>query len=143
MTIKRGSFLGAAIIAVSLIFGISLVSAQNMTAKDFYTEAQKHIKEISVEEAKALMGEAVFLDVRTKDEFMRGHIPGTEFLQRGLLEVAVTGRIRDKEAHIVVYCGSGVRSGLATYTLKQMGYKNAENMRGGWNAWRRAGYPVE
>ena len=143
MTIKRGSFLGAAIIAVSLIFGISLVSAQNMTAKDFYTEAQKHIKEISVEEAKALMGEAVFLDVRTKDEFMRGHIPGTEFLQRGLLEVAVSMKIPDKETHIVVYCGSGVRSGLATYTLKRMGYKNAKNMLGGWNVWLRAGYPVE
>ena len=143
MTIKRESVLGAAIIAVSLIFSLSLASAQDMTARDFYVEAQKNIKEISVEEAKALMGKALFLDVRTKDEFIRGHIPGTEFLQRGLLEVAVSMKIPDKETHIVVYCGSGVRSGLATYTLKKMGYKNAENMLGGWNAWLRAGYPVE
>ena len=143
MTTKRGPVLSVAIIAVSLIFSISPVSAQDMTARDFYVEAQKNIKEISVEEAKALMGKALFLDVRTKDEFIRGHIPGTEFLQRGLLEVAVSRKIPDKETHIVVYCGSGVRSGLATYTLKQMGYKNAENMQGGWNAWRRAGFPVE
>ena len=143
MTIKRESVLCAAIIAVSLILSLSLASAQDMTARDFYVEAQKNIKEISVEEAKALMGKALFLDVRTMDEFIRGHIPGTEFLQRGLLEVAVSRKIPDKETHIVVYCGSGVRSGLATYTLKKMGYKNAENMLGGWNAWLRAGYPVE
>jgi len=143
MTRLRGSVLGVAIIVVSLILSISLVFAQNMTARDFYVEAQKNIKEISIEEAKALIGKAVFLDVRTKDEFIRGHIPGTQFLQRGLLEVAVSRKIPDKETHIVVYCGSGVRSGLATYTLKQMGYKNAENMRGGWNAWRSAGFPVQ
>jgi len=143
MTKKSISVLAAVMVAASFIFSVPVVNAQGMTAKDFYAEAQKHIKEISVEEAKDLMGKAVFLDVRTKDEFMRGHVPGTEFLQRGLLEVAVIRKVPDKETHIVVYCGSGVRSGLATYTLKQMGYKNAENMQGGWNAWRRAGFPVE
>ena len=143
MTKNSVSVFAAITVVASFIFGVSLVKAQGMTARDFYVEAQKNINEISIEEAKALMGEAVFLDVRTKDEFRRGHIPGTEFLQRGLLEVAVSRKIPDKEAHIVVYCGSGVRSGLATYTLKRMGYKNAENMRGGWSAWRRAGYPVE
>ena len=143
MTKKSVPVLTFVMVAAYFIFSVSVVNAQGMTARDFYVEAQKNIKEISVEEAKALMGGAVFLDVRTQDEFRRGHVPDTEFLQRGLLEVAVSRKIPDKETHIVVYCGSGVRSGLATYTLKQMGYKNAVNMRGGWNAWRRAGYPVE
>jgi rhodanese-related sulfurtransferase len=143
MTKKSLYVLAAVMVAASFIFSVSVANAQSMTAKDFYVEAQKHIKEISVEEAKALMGKAVFLDVRTKDEFKRGHIPGTEFLQRGLLEVAVARKIPDKETHIVVYCGSGLRSGLATYTLKQMGYKNVENMLSGWSAWLKAGNPVE
>jgi rhodanese-related sulfurtransferase len=143
MTKKSVSVLAAVIVAISLIFGVSVVFAKDMTARDFYTEAYKHIKGISIEEAKALMGEAVFLDVRTEDEFKKGHIPGTKFLQRGWLELAVSRIIPDKEAHIVVYCASGFRSGLATYTLNQMGYKNAENMIGGWNDWLKAGYPVE
>jgi len=143
MTKKSVSVLAAITVLASFIFGVSVVNAQGMTARDFYVEAQKNIKEISIEEAKALMGKVVFLDVRTKDEFRRGHIPGTEFLQRGLLEFSVSRKIPDKETHIVVYCGSGVRSGLATYTLKQMGYKNAESMLGGWNAWLKAEYPVE
>ena len=142
--IKRSeSILTALIIAASFIFSVSVASGRDMTAQDFYDEAKKHIKEISVEEAKALMGEAIFLDVRTEDEFKKGHIPGTKFLQRGLLELAVTRIIPDKKTHIVVYCASGFRSGLATYTLKRMGYENAENMIGGWKDWLEAGYPVE
>ncbi len=143
MTIKSVSVLAVVMVAASFIFSVSVVNAQDMTARDFYTEAYKHIKGISIEEAKALMGEAVFLDVRTKDEFKKGHIPGTKFLQRGWLELAVSRVIPDKETHIVVCCASGFRSGLATYTLKQMGYENAENMLGGWNDWLKAGYPVE
>ena len=143
MTKKSVSVLTALFIAISFIFSVSVVNAQDMTGRDFYTEAYKHIKGISIEEAKALMGEAVFLDVRTKDEFKKGHIPGTEFLQRGLLELAVSRKIPNKETHIVVYCASGFRSGLATYTLKRMGYENAENMIGGWKDWLKAGYPVE
>jgi rhodanese-related sulfurtransferase len=143
MTKKRISVLAAVIVAAFFISSVSVVKAQDMTARDFYTEAYKNIKGISIEEAKALMGEAVFLDVRTEDEFKKGHIPGTKFLQRGLIELSVSRIIPDKETHIVVYCASGFRSGLATYTLKRMGYKNAENMIGGWKDWLEAGYPVE
>ena len=143
MTKKSLSVLGAVMVVASFIFSVSVVNAQDMTARDFYTEAYKNIKGISIEEAKALMGGAVFLDVRTKDEFKKGHIPGTEFLQRGLLELAVSRKIPNKETHIVVYCASGFRSGLATYTLKRMGYEKAENMIGGWKDWLKAGYPVE
>jgi rhodanese-related sulfurtransferase len=143
MTNKSVSVLAAVMVAASFIFSVSVVNAQGMTARDFYTEIHKDIKVISIEEAKALMGEAVFLDVRTEDEFKKGHIPGTKFLQRGWLELAVSRIIPDKETHIVVYCASGFRSGLATYTLKQMGYENVDNMLGGWNDWLKAGYPVE
>jgi rhodanese-related sulfurtransferase len=143
MTKKSISVLTAVMVAASFVYSVSVVNAKDMTARDFYTEAYKNIKGISIEEAKAFMGEAVFLDVRTKDEYKKGHIPGTKFLQRGLLELSVLRIIPDKETHIVVYCASGFRSGLATYTLKRMGYENAENMIGGWKDWLEAGYPVE
>jgi rhodanese-related sulfurtransferase len=140
---KSVSVLAAVMFVAFFIFSVSVVNARGMTARDFYTEIHKDIKVISIEEAKALMGEAVFLDVRTKEEFKKGHIPGTKFLQRGLLELAVSRVIPDKKTHIVVYCASGFRSGLATYTLKQMGYENVDNMLGGWKDWLEAGYPVE
>jgi rhodanese-related sulfurtransferase len=144
MMIKRSeSILTAFMIAASFIFSVSVASGQDMTARDYYDEARKHIKEISVEEAKDLMGKAFFLDVRTEDEYEKGHIPGAKFVQRAVLEFETRRKVPDKEAHIVLYCKSGFGSAFATYRLVQIGYKNAENMLGGWNAWLKAEYPVE
>ena len=142
--IKRSeSVLTALIIAASFTFSVSVASGQDMTVRDYYDEAKNHIKEISVEEAKALMGEAFFLDVRTEGEYKKGHIPGAEFAQRAVLEFETRRKVPDKDAHIVVYCKTGFGSAFAAYRLVQIGYKNAENMLGGWNAWLKAEYPVE
>ncbi|NVL92045.1 MAG: rhodanese-like domain-containing protein [Desulfobacterales bacterium] len=116
-----------------------------MTADDFKKEALKHITTITVSEAKALLdkGGFTFLDVRTEKEFKKGHIPGAVNLPRGKLEFRIDKKIPDKNTSIVVYCKTGGRSALATYTLVKMGYKNLKNMDGGWKAWTKAGYPVE
>jgi rhodanese-related sulfurtransferase len=70
-------------------------------------------------------------------------IPGSIHLQRGLLEFKVDKKLPDKNATVIVYCKTGGRSSLATYTLVRMGYENVKNMDGGWKAWAKAGYPVE
>jgi hydroxyacylglutathione hydrolase len=43
---------------------------------------------------------------------------------------------------IVVYCASGARSSLATSIFERHGIA-ASNLRGGFNAWRNAGLPIE
>jgi len=88
-------------------------------------------------------GGVLFLDVRTEKEYKKGHIPGAMNIPRGLLEFRIAKMIPDRNASIVVYCRSGARSSLATYTLVRMGYRNVKNMDGGWRAWAKAGYPVE
>jgi rhodanese-related sulfurtransferase len=50
--------------------------------------------------------------------------------------------IPDRNATIVVYCGVDLRGPLATMTLNEMGYKNAENLIGGLKEWKAAGYPI-
>jgi rhodanese-related sulfurtransferase len=135
----------ALMISAAFAFNTSLALAKDMTAKDFQAEALKHIATISVADAKAMLdkGGVIFLDVRTAKEFKSGHIPGAINLSRGLLEFKIGKKISDKNASVVVYCKSGGRSCLATYTLVRMGYKNVKSMDGGWKAWAKAGYPVE
>jgi rhodanese-related sulfurtransferase len=135
----------ALMISAAFAFNASLALAKDMTAKDFEAEALKHISTISVAEAKALLdkGGVTFLDVRTQKEYKSGHIPGAINLSRGLIEFKVDKKLPDKNAVVVVYCKSGGRSSLATYTLVRMGYKNLKSMDGGWKAWTKAGYPVE
>ncbi|MFW6114905.1 MAG: rhodanese-like domain-containing protein [Thermodesulfobacteriota bacterium] len=142
---KRYMLFIALMMSALFAFNGSLALAKDMTADDFKEEAEKNITTISFEDAKALFdkGGVPFLDVRGEKEYRSGHIPGAINIPRGLLEFVVGDKLPDKDATIVVYCKTGGRSCLASYTLVEMGYKNIKNMDGGWKAWVAAGYPVE
>ena len=44
---------------------------------------------------------------------------------------------------LVVFCGSGGRSALASKTLKDMGFHNVVHIAGGFTAWLQVGGPTE
>ncbi len=78
-------------------------------------------------------------DVREDDEWLAGHIEGSQHIPLGelgdRLSELPTGR------SIVAVCRSGSRSGAAVRGLKQLGYA-AENLEGGVTAWTKAGQPL-
>jgi len=116
-----------------------------MSKDDLLNEAQNEIRQISVEEAKALYdhGKALFIDCRNPKEYRAGHVPGAINVPRGLLEFDIAAKAPDKNTDIVIYCRSGGRASLAVRSLNRMGYKNAVNLIRGWMGWDRAEYPVE
>lgn len=142
---KNIILLAVLMISAALAFNAPLATAKDMVAKDFIEEARKGIAVVDVAAAKGIFdkGGAVFLDVRTEKEFKSGHIPGAIHIPRGLLEFQIENKISDKNKEIVVYCKTGGRASLATFTLVRMGYKNVKNLDGGWKAWVKAGNPVE
>lgn len=86
-----------------------------------------------VEEYRAL-SDALLLDVRTPEEYSRGHIPGSINIPLSSLdEVAFVAE--DKNRPLFVHCLSGARSGRAVAELKEMGYANVKNI-GGINHYR-------
>jgi len=48
----------------------------------------------------------------------------------------------DKDAEIVVYCGSGWRSTMAMEMMLSYGYSNVTSLSGGFGGWVDAGYPI-
>lgn len=80
------------------------------------------------------------VDVREHDEFEQGCIPGAKFIPRGHLEWQIEDYESDREAPLVLYCGSGVRSAFAAKSLQEMGYKNVYSLAGGFTDWKNAGY---
>jgi glyoxylase-like metal-dependent hydrolase (beta-lactamase superfamily II)/rhodanese-related sulfurtransferase len=86
--------------------------------------------------------ELVLLDVREKEAFAAGHIPGARHLPRGQLEVRVNSELPDPTERILVCCEFGQISTLAAATLRELGYTHAAALDGGIKAWRESGLPL-
>jgi len=112
--------------------------------KKLVAEAKKNITEISPGDAaaKSKSGNAVIIDVRDKDEWDEGHIPGAINMSRGTIELDIEEKVPDPNAMIICHCGGGGRSALAAESLQKMGYKNVRNMAGGFKAWKADGLPT-
>jgi rhodanese-related sulfurtransferase len=79
------------------------------------------------------------LDVRERDAYESGHIPGAVHLPRGQLELRVNEDLKDPTQRILVCCEFGRISTLAAATLRIMGFQGAVALDGGMKAWRDAG----
>jgi molybdopterin/thiamine biosynthesis adenylyltransferase/rhodanese-related sulfurtransferase len=113
------------------------------TFKELIRQVKSEIREVSVEEARALAGAgAAVVDVREADEWSQGHLPGAIFIPRGFLELRVEEKVPDKSREVVVYCAGGTRSALGAKTLAQLGYSRVASMAGGFSRWKEAGLPV-
>ena len=116
------------------------------TYDEILADARREIAEITADEAEKLLAGAdghVAVDVREKEEFREGHVPGALSLPRGFLEMQVETKVADHDTPLVVYCQSGVRSMLAARQLKTMGYSSVCSMAGGYGDWKGAGHEWE
>jgi sulfur-carrier protein adenylyltransferase/sulfurtransferase len=91
-------------------------------------------------EQKGSSQDFVLVDVREKNEWNEGHIPGAIHVPRGYLELQIEEAVPDKSKKVVLYCAGGVRSLMAGNTLQQMGYEDVVSMAGGFGQWKASGY---
>ena len=116
------------------------------TYTDLIATVRKQTKEVALDELKRRLDAKepyTLLDVREKEEFRAGYIPGAVSIPRGFLEIQVEGRLPDKHAKIVAYCAGGTRSALAAKTLADLGYTNVETANPGFVRWKDLGFPID
>lgn len=116
------------------------------TYSDLLAGVRRRIKEISLDELRRRVDNKepyTIVDVREKEEYRAGHVPGAISIPRGFLELQIEGRVSDRAARLVVYCAAGVRSALAAATLAELGYANVESVQPGFVRWKDLGYPIE
>lgn len=92
--------------------------------------------DVEPEKLKELLdGSAKFtlLDVREPYEYNICHIKNSTLIPVGTLPQHL--REMDKNADIVVYCHTGARSSTAVRFMRNSGFKNVRNLRGGIEAW--------
>jgi molybdopterin/thiamine biosynthesis adenylyltransferase/rhodanese-related sulfurtransferase len=116
------------------------------TYPDLMADVRKRTKQVSLEELKRRLdsGEKMTLvDVREKDEWRAGYIPGAVSIPRGFLEIQAEQKLPDKNARIVAYCAGGTRSALAAATLQELGYTNVETANPGFVRWKDLNFPMQ
>lgn len=87
-------------------------------------------------EIDSLPADTVRIDVRTREEFRMGTIPGFRNIPVDELREHLGELPSDKP--IVVTCAVGLRGYLAYRILVQNGFKDVRNLSGGYTTWRTA-----
>ncbi|XP_021773845.1 protein HIGH ARSENIC CONTENT 1, mitochondrial [Chenopodium quinoa] len=108
-------------------------------------------KSVDVYTAKGLLSTGYrYLDVRTKEEFEKGHVEGA--LNIPYMFITEEGRVKNpnfisqvlevcnKDDHLVAACNSGGRGKKATIDLQHEGFEHVANIEGGYSAWVDAGF---
>jgi rhodanese-related sulfurtransferase len=119
--------------------------------RQLVSQAEKEIEIISVDDAITLYGDdkVVFVDLRDVRELWReGMIPGAFHCPRGMLEFWIDPDsiyYKDIFANgrkFLFYCNLGWRSALAAQVCQKMGLTPVAHIRGGLDAWKKAGGPI-
>jgi rhodanese-related sulfurtransferase len=128
------------------------------------------VKNIGPEQAKDILESdvsSVYIDVRTEQEFINGHVPGsinvpvvwpdpaTRQMTPNPDFVKVVSAHFGKDKRIIVGCQAGGRSQFAADLLAKDGFQDVSNMQGGFGGardpmgrvitqgWSQLGFPVE
>ena len=117
---------------------------------ELINQANEEINTISAEELvkEINQNDVVVVDVQSKEAIDEaGMIPGAIHAERGMLEFFadqsegndLKKKELDPNKKIIVYCGVGGQGALSAKTLKDMGFKNVSNLRGGVKSWKESG----
>lgn len=85
--------------------------------------------------------DAVLLDVRTPEEFSKGHIQQAKNMDWNSEDFKTQVAELDKSKPVLVYCLSGGRSSSAAEFLQTAGFKEVYELDGGIMKWKAAALP--
>ncbi len=114
--------------------------------RELLQRVKLEIGEVGAARARELLdGDDRFaiIDVRERDEWDEGHLPGAIHIPRGSLESRIEQAVPDRDRPVLVYCAQGNRSAFAARTLEELGYETVSSLAGGFMDWKRNGHPTE
>ena len=122
------------------------------SSTELVNQALKEIKTISTDDAysKMIGGKSNLIDIRDIRELDKeGKVEGASHIPRGMLEFWLDpksayfkeGKL-DQGKELVLFCAGGLRSALATKTLKDMGFENVSHIDGGFGALKNSKFKI-
>lgn len=125
-------------ITMILISSVSCGQKQNKNSTD--ENSANKISLITATELNKVNDQILLIDVRTPGEFASGHIENSiniDYKADNFKELI--GEL-DPNQEVYVYCKVGGRSGRSAKILRDMGFKNIYDLKGGIIAWEKEGF---
>ena len=122
------------------------------SSSQLVAEALSEIKTINTDQAFKMSSEnqCNLIDIRDVRELERdGKVEGSNHIPRGMLEFWLDpnsiyfkeGKL-DLKKEMVLFCAGGLRSALATKTLKDMGYEKVSHIDGGFSSLKQSQFKI-
>ena len=136
---------------LALILGFTLTASSAEIDKSLVTAAEKMLStmpadfyQIDAASAQQQIENAkpFILDVRETAEMAKGKIAGSMNIPIRDLPKMIAKLPENKTAPILTYCQIGYRGGMSVTLLRMWGYTNVRTIKGGLDAWDKAGLPV-
>lgn len=119
---------------------------------DLLADARSHLQRLEPAQAlEALNKGSLLIDVRSDDQrAANGSIPGALTIPLSVLEWRVDPEsdhrspaiTEDLDQQLILVCAQGFSSSLAARRLQELGFANATDVVGGFEAWKAAGLPL-
>jgi rhodanese-related sulfurtransferase len=122
------------------------------TIDDLLATAREGLSRVGPDAAhEAANDGATLIDIRADSQIARdGTIPGALVIPRNVLEWRLDPSSEHRhpdapgvDAQVILVCNEGYASSLAAATLHELGFTNATDLDGGFQAWRQAGLLVD
>jgi rhodanese-related sulfurtransferase len=122
------------------------------TIDELLATARGGLRRLGPDQAwQAMQAGAALIDIRADSQIARdGTIDGALVIARNVLEWRLDPASQHRHLrapqltdHVILLCDEGYQSSLAAATLQQLGFSRATDVDGGFQAWRRAGLPVD
>lgn len=105
-------------------------------------QVPQHVDAVKFKEQIA-KGDAILLDVRTPQEYSRGHIAGSTAINIADPAFVTKINLLQKDKTILIYCLTGSRSYAAANYMSKNGFKKIVNLQQGIMDWSQRGYALE
>lgn len=119
---------------IFILGALVVLSPLEMIAQKVAREAQL----ITVEELVQNMEDSsglLLLDVRTKEEYEEGHIPGAKNIDFLSDDFLIQVEQLPKDQSVYIYCRSGNRSARAADLMRKVGFRQLYDLQGGYLKW--------
>ncbi|MFQ6027915.1 MAG: rhodanese-like domain-containing protein [Dehalococcoidia bacterium] len=126
-------------------------SSEGLAAAEAYADkcaAEDGVRYVDIPALQSLLEKrdqetTYFVDVRTRQEYAAGHIPGFRWFPGGQVVQRSDDVLVVKNCPVVFACDDKVRSTLVASWYRQFGYEEVYAVAGGTTAWTAAGLALE